>query len=99
MVDSILSTGAMAYHFGNSIDIEDMLKRIPEDTVVMGNIDPAGSLRLGTPESISSETKALIARCRKYPHFLISSGCDIPPATPWENLDAFFSAVEDAHGD
>ena len=98
MVDSILSTGAMAYHFGNSIDIEDMLKRIPEDTVVMGNIDPAGLLRLGTPESITAETQALIARCRKYPHFLVSSGCDIPPATPWENLDAFFAAVEEAYG-
>ena len=99
MVDSILSTGAMAYHFGNSIDIEDMLKRIPEDTVVMGNLDPAGLLRLGTPEQIAKETKALIARCRKYPHFLVSSGCDIPPATPWENLDAFFTAVEEAYGD
>ena len=98
MVDSILSTGAMAYHFGNSIDIEDMLKCIPEDTVVMGNLDPAGLLRLGTPEQIAKETKALIARCRKYPHFLISSGCDIPPATPWENLDAFFTAVEEAYG-
>ena len=99
MVDSILSTGAMAYHFGNSIDIEDMLKRIPEDTVVMGNLDPAGLLRLGTPEQIAKETKALLARCRKYPHFLVSSGCDIPPATPWENLDAFFTAVEEAYGD
>ena len=98
MVDSILSTGAMAYHFGNSIDIEDMLKCIPEDTVVMGNLDPAGLLRLGTPEQIAKETKVLIARCRKYPHFLISSGCDIPPATPWENLDAFFTAVEEAYG-
>ena len=98
MVDSILSTGAMAYHFGNSIDIEDMLKCIPEDTVVMGNLDPAGLLRLGTPEQIAKETKELIARCRKYPHFLISSGCDIPPATPWENLDAFFTAVEEAYG-
>ena len=98
MVDSILSTGAMAYHFGNSIDLEDMLRRIPEDTVVMGNLDPAGLLRLGTPERITEETQALIARCRKYPHFLVSSGCDIPPATPWENLDAFFAAVEEAYG-
>ncbi len=29
-----------------------------------------------------------------YPNFLISSGCDIPPITPWENIDAFFAAVQ-----
>ena len=61
----------------------------------MGNIDPAGILRNGTPEIIRNETRALMERCCKYPNFAIASGCDIPPATPPENLDAFFQAVEE----
>jgi uroporphyrinogen decarboxylase len=36
-----------------------------------------------------------MGKCCSYPNFVISSGCDIPPATPWENLDAFFAAVEE----
>ncbi|MBS7172993.1 uroporphyrinogen decarboxylase family protein [Blautia caecimuris] len=32
---------------------------------------------------------------RKYPNFVISSGCDIPPAAPLENIQAFFDAVKE----
>ena len=95
MLDSILSTGAAAYHFGNAVDMErDILAKVPADTVVMGNIDPAGVLRMGTPERVREETLALLRRCAKYPNFVLSSGCDMPPLTPWENIDAFFEAVK-----
>lgn len=96
MLGSILSTGAAAYHFGNAVDMEkDILQKVPSDVVVMGNVDPAGVLRLGTPESIRTATAELLQKCSPYPNFVLSSGCDIPPKTPWENLDAFFAAAED----
>ena len=93
MMDSILSTGAGAYHFGNAIDMADALALVPADTVVMGNIDPAGEFRNGTPESIRKATLDLLERCGGHPNFVISSGCDIPPLSKWENIDAFFAAV------
>ncbi len=98
MTESILSTGAAAYHFGNSVDMTDMLERIPSHIPVMGNIDPVGVLRMGSPESVRAATLALLERCAEYPNFIISSGCDIPPATPWENIHAFFDAVEEYYG-
>ena len=99
MLDSILTTGCAAYHFGNSVDMEkDIIPNIPADTVVMGNIDPAGTLRLGTPEKVRSETLALLERCSKYPNFVLSTGCDVPPMTPWENIDAFFAASNEYYG-
>ena len=99
MTESILSTGAAAYHFGNSIDMADMMAKFPTDTVVMGNVDPAGVLRQGTPETVRTATLDVMGKCCAYPNFVISSGCDIPPATPWENLDAFFAAVEEYYGE
>lgn len=100
MLDSILTTGCAAYHFGNSVDMEkDIIPNIPADTVVMGNIDPAGTLRLGTPEKVRSETLALLERCSKYPNFVLSTGCDVPPMTPWENIDAFFAASNEYYGE
>ena len=98
MTESILSTGADAYHFGNSIDMADMMVKMPADTVVMGNVDPAGVLRQGKPDTVRAATLAVMEKCCSYPNFVISSGCDIPPATPWENLDAFFAAVEEFYG-
>ncbi len=95
MIDSILSTGCKAYHFGNAIDMRDILKAVPSDVVVMGNIDPAGQFLGGTEESIYKETTALLNDCGKYPNFILSSGCDIPPLTPWKNIQAFFRAAKD----
>lgn len=93
MLDSILTIGAAAYHFGNSVDMEkDIIPNVPSDILVMGNIDPAGVLRMGSTEKVREETIALLEKCSKYPNFLLSSGCDMPPMTPWENIDAFFAA-------
>ena len=96
MLDSILSTGAAAYHFGNAVDMKaDILDKLPEDVIAMGNIDPAGALRMGTPELVRERTLELLEKCSSYPNFLLSSGCDIPPLTPWNNIEAFFSASRD----
>ena len=40
LINSILSTGSAAYHFGNSIVMSEMLKLVPSDILVMGNVDP-----------------------------------------------------------
>ena len=98
MTESILSAGSAAYHFGNAIDMAAMMAKFPADVVVMGNVDPAGVLRQGTPELVRTATLDVMSKCCSYPNFLISSGCDIPPATPWENVDAFFAAVEEFYG-
>ncbi len=95
MIDGILSIGAGAYHFGNAIDMTEMIKHIPDDTVVMGNIDPAGEFRNGTPESIRKATMDLLAACGEHKNFVISSGCDIPPLSSWDNIDAFFAAAKE----
>lgn len=98
MVESILSTGAAAYHFGNSIDMKAMLEKFPSDVIVMGNVDPAGQIRMGDPESVRRATLSVLEACSVHPNFVISSGCDIPPLSPWENINAFFDAVEEFYG-
>ncbi len=96
MVDSILRTGCSAFHFGNSIDMAEMLQKIPAGIVAMGNVDPASQFRNGTPASIYADTQRVMSACvPEHANFIISSGCDIPPLTPWENIDAFFRAVGD----
>lgn len=98
MLDSILTTGSAAYHFGNAVDMLDIISNVPADTVVMGNIDPAGVLRMGTPDSVRTAVLDLLGRCSVYPNFVLSSGCDIPPLTPWENIHAFFEASNEFYG-
>ena len=96
--DSMFALGADGYHLGNAIDIEEMLRLAPKEALIMGNLDPSGLFRLGNPESMRRETLALLERCSKYPNWAISSGCDIPPLSPWENIDAYFAAINEFYG-
>ena len=96
MVDSIVSCGAAGYHFGNAIRLADMLPHIPADCLVMGNVDPAGEICNGTPLSVKAATRKVLDECGHAPNFCISTGCDVPPMSPWSNIDAFFEAVAEA---
>ena len=73
----------------------EIMPLIPADMVAAGNIDPASQFRNGTPDSIKAATKELMEKCTKFPNFVISSGCDIPPLSKWENIEAFFEAVQE----
>ncbi|HIX81583.1 MAG TPA: uroporphyrinogen decarboxylase family protein [Candidatus Erysipelatoclostridium merdavium] len=94
MVDTILSTGCRLYHFGNAISIEQMLKLMPKDVMVMGNIDPV-SLKDGSREDVIAATNALLEAVGDVDNFVISSGCDIPPLAKWENIDAFMKTAQE----
>ena len=95
MIDSILDTGAAMFHFGNAISMKEMLEHIPADKIAMGNVDPARQLRNGTPASVREETLRIMGECCNHPNFVISTGCDVPPMSPWANIDAFFQAVDE----
>ena len=82
-------------HFGNAIDMSEMMPKIPENIIAMGNIDPAGQFRNGTPESVKAATKELLEKCGSYKNFVISSGCDIPPLSSWDNIQAFFDGINE----
>jgi len=92
---SMISTGAMGLHFGNETDMVEVLENCPEDILVMGNLDPVSVLKQGTPDSVYASTMELLQKCGKYRNFVLSSGCDVPPHTPQQNIDAFYRALND----
>lgn len=93
MTDSIAQNGCRAFHFGNTVDMLQMLQAFPSDMLIMGNIDPAGQFRNGTPESMKSAVAQMMSDCGDHPNFIPSSGCDVPPMSPWKNINAFEEAI------
>jgi uroporphyrinogen decarboxylase len=91
---SMVSTGARGLHLGNQADMVEALAAVPPDRVVMGNLDPAGLMRLGTAEGVEAAAGALLAATARHPNFVLSTGCDTPPGVPEENLAALFRALE-----
>ncbi len=90
---AMVKSGARALHFGNAIDMKGVLETCPSDIVVMGNLDPVGVFKQGNPDSVRNATLELLQKTAGYPNFVISSGCDLPPHVPEENITAFLETV------
>ncbi len=94
-IDAMLSTGAAALHLGNAVDLPALFPQIPQEILLMGNLDPVGILKLGTPESVYEETMRLLNATEPWRNYVLSTGCDVPPGVRMENIRAFFRAKDD----
>lgn len=90
--------GAAAYHYGNAVDMLEMLHNAPADAILMGNLDPVACFKDATPEQMKQTTLDLLHKCGNYKNFILSSGCDIPHTASWDNVNAFFEALEEYNG-
>jgi uroporphyrinogen decarboxylase len=90
---AMIASGAKALHFGNAIDMKGVLAECPRDMIVLGNLDPVGVFKQGTPDSIKVAVEELLAKTAGYTNFVVSSGCDLPPHVPEENIAAFLQVV------
>ena len=93
--EAMLRSGASALHFGNRADMVEALETCPPDLPVLGNIDPAGVMRQGTPEKVYSAVSELLEKTAGHDNFILSTGCDVPPRTPFGNIEAFYQALKD----
>lgn len=94
-VASMASTGAMGLHFGNVVDMADVLPQVPAGVLVSGNLDPVRVLKDGTAAEVREAVREVLRKTEGYGNFVLSSGCDVPGGTPLGNIDEFFSALQD----
>ena len=87
---AVRESGAHIFHFGAPMDIPAALRELPAGAIVCGNLDPAAVFVHSPADVVARLTRELIASTGGNPNFVVSSGCDVPAATPHENLDAFF---------
>lgn len=95
---AVLTSGARMLHFGAPMDLPAALGQVPDSILVAGNLDPAAVFVRSRPEEVARTVRRLLAAVAGQRHFILSSGCDLPPQTPLENLDAFFAAARGEAG-
>lgn len=62
--------------------------------MIIGNVSPVDVMRNGTIDDVINEVKRQLNVASDSPRgYMIGPGCEIPIATPKENVDAFFYAV------
>lgn len=96
MTKELSLLGADIYHFGNAVNLKDVIPLMPERAVIMGNVDPV-LFKSGTPEKIKESVQKVFDECGSYKNFMLSSGCDIPAMAQWKNIDAYFEKVSELY--
>jgi uroporphyrinogen decarboxylase len=91
----VLESDATLLHFGEPMDIGVALTQAPENVVIMGNLDPSRIFVSSTPDQVQVAVRQLLTAANGHRNFAPSSGCDLPPDTVLQNLEAFFAAVRD----
>ena len=94
-VKSMCSTGCKGLHFGNGVDMKNILPQADADKLIFGNLDPATVFFMGTPDEIYRKTTTLLEEMKDYPNFVLSSGCDLAPTVAEENIQAYYKACRD----
>jgi uroporphyrinogen decarboxylase len=74
------------------VDLAAVARGVPEDVVVIGNINPATTMRFGSPADVRREVNALLGEMEGQPNFVLSTGCDLPQETPTANIREFMEA-------
>ncbi len=92
-LNAILESGAELLHFGALMDMTAARAQLPDEVILCGNLDPTEVFYEGTPQLVKARTTELLASLGGQPNFVLSSGCDLPPGVPLENLTAFFAAL------
>jgi uroporphyrinogen decarboxylase len=79
---------------GQEIDLETAAKYFP-DCVIMGNLEPA-IIQSGTPDEVYEATRVVVEKGKGIsPGYIFTSGCELPPKSPLENVMAMNNAVND----
>lgn len=92
LINEMVATGAQGLSLDSLVDLSAIAARIPDDVVLIGNINPTAIMVDETPQGVYRATSELAESMKPYPNFILSTGCDLPPETPLENIKAFMDA-------
>lgn len=86
ILEDMVGTGADALELDYLSDIHKIYKHCHNSTLFIGNLDPSGVIKFGTPELVKQKTLELLEIYKGSPRLMINAGCAIPPDTPSENI-------------
>ncbi len=90
-LESIVETGVHCFSIDYKVDMAEAKRRVGDKVCIAGNVDPVAVLTLGDPELVKTESQACITAASEGGGFILTSGCDLPPTVPLENLQAMLA--------
>ncbi|OIQ07897.1 uroporphyrinogen decarboxylase family protein [Neomoorella thermoacetica] len=89
MLKEMLATGAQGLSLDSRVSLPVLATQMPEDVVLIGNIDPVGVMLEGSPQQVVKATANLLTAMLPFNNFIVSTGCTLPFEVPAANISAF----------
>lgn len=93
LLENMVETGAAAISIDQNISLEYAVSAIPEDVVIFGNYDPT-KLLMEDSATIRNKVIDMLISVKNRRNIVSSTGCDLPPKTPLENVKTFIKATK-----
>jgi len=77
----------------SQVELDQAAAVLPPDTVIWGNLNPVDVLMRGDAASVTTACGRCLDAMASRGRFVLSSGCEVPPGTPLENLQAMVRAA------
>ncbi|MFX0168439.1 MAG: uroporphyrinogen decarboxylase family protein [Candidatus Hodarchaeota archaeon] len=87
-------TGARMLEVDHLVNLDEAKQLVGDRVILMGNLNPTNLLLSGTPEQVEQAAKISIETFRGDGRYILSSGCEVPPQAPLENIRAMVRAAE-----
>ena len=82
-----------------AVDLKTALDTVKGDYAIFGNMDPYEVIQSMTPEQVYETCSALADIAGLDGGYVMMPGCDLPPASPLENIQAMVRAAHDKTAD
>ncbi len=96
-LDLLLETGAEIVSIDAAVDLGVAKEAFRGKTCLGGNLHPVHVLQQGTPAQVEAAARGCLDQAAAGGGFILMPGCDTPPLTPRENVDAFLRAAWEYH--
>ncbi len=94
ILDQMASTEVQILELDHLVDMQEAQEHIGQQVILMGNLNPTELLLNGTPAEVEAAAKWCIETVGQDGRFILSSGCEVPPLTPLNNIRAMVAAAE-----
>jgi uroporphyrinogen decarboxylase len=91
MLEHLISLGMECVSFDSQVDLRLAAETLPLNLIILGNLDTR-RLELSSPADVGDKVRRLLRDMSGYRNFVLSTGCEVSPSTPLENVEAFFEA-------
>jgi uroporphyrinogen decarboxylase len=94
ILDYLPETGSHLISFDHKVDLKTAREKLGGKMAFAGKLDPVGVIQNRNPADIETLTRQYVEEAGDEGGYIVMPGCDLPPASPIENIQAMIKTAK-----